>query len=290
MEVIVYIDVIFTVNFMADLLILLMTGIFLRQKIKLWRVFLGALFGAGSLLPFLRVPHLLMGGTGIAVCVGISMGTIAISFGGRNGGFVKKWFLSTTVMFLLGGVMYYLKVNMGWTVLSLYKWGILLVMGFAACLMGGFLLERNRRQEQTIYPVKIIRSDKIVHAYMYLDTGNMLWDALYQKPVIILGEQTAKKCLSEKEQLVLEKIQEKQEFDYYSILNASMQRKNSFHRVRYKSMGMENGWLVCFLADEVWVDEKYCLKGQPVAVAPVFLFQNRKYQGLLHKACIYHET
>lgn len=286
MRIVIYIDVIFLINFMADLFVLLMTGIILGQRVKIWRLLAGAMFGAGILLPFLCFPYILMGIMGVAVCVGISMGTIAISFWGTEGSFVRKWFLSTTIMFLLGGSMYYFKSFMGWTVLSLYKWAILLGAGCIVCGLGVRLFRCSRQHTDTIYFIKIIKAERTVYEHVYLDTGNMLWDTLYQKPVILLSEKTVGKCLSKEEQLLLQKVQEEKEFDYNSILNISTQRKNSFHVVRYQSVGKENGWLVCFLADEVWIDEKHCLYRQPIAVAPAFLFQDKEYQGLLHKECI----
>lgn len=285
MKIVFYMDVIFIINFMTDLFVLFVTGFFMRQSIKLWRLPAGAFFGAAVLLPFLSKPCLLTGSTGIIICTGISMGTTLIAFG-RKGGFIRKWFLSTTIMFLLGGIMYYIRFVMGWTVITLYKWGILFCTGCIACITGVRLLKKSKKHAETVYFIKIIKADKTVYEYVYLDTGNMLWDALYQKPVILLSEKTAKKCLSQEEQQILEQIQKEKIFDYRRMLHMNTCKRNSFHVVRYQSVGKDNGWLVCFLADEVWIDDRHCLYRQPLAVAPEFLFRNKKYKGLLHQACI----
>ncbi len=97
MQITVYLDLIFIINYLVDFYVLLITGMLLHQKLHMIRIGLGALFGAALLLPCVLYPKLLMGFSGIIISIGISMGAVVISLG-RDGGFIRKWFLSTTVM------------------------------------------------------------------------------------------------------------------------------------------------------------------------------------------------
>ncbi|MDE5863688.1 MAG: sigma-E processing peptidase SpoIIGA [Lachnospiraceae bacterium] len=56
MQITVYLDIIFVINFIADFFVLFLTGKILRQKILWWRLIAGTAFGAGSLLFFVLRP------------------------------------------------------------------------------------------------------------------------------------------------------------------------------------------------------------------------------------------
>lgn len=287
MQITVYLDIIFFINFIADLMVLFLTGVILKHKIVFWRLLAGASFGAGMLLPFVCFPHLLMGKTGIAVCVGISMGAIVISFGRKNGNFMKTWFLSTTIMFLLGGIMNYFKRIMDNTFIQLSVWMILFT-GSAFCgLVMLHFLKRTIQKEDNLYLIKIRYENQVAMDRVYLDTGNMLWDPLFYKPVIMLSEKFVKRCITKEEEEIVEEYKEKGRLDFEKILACSTQRKACFHEIAYQSVGNPSGKLLCFLVEEVQIGgSDHVLKKQPVAIGPSFLFEGKEYQGLLHRECI----
>lgn len=287
MQITVYLDVIFLINFIADFIVLLLTGVIMRQKIVFWRLFAGAFFGAGMLLPLVCFPHLLMGRIGIAVCVGISMGAVAISFGRKNGNFSKKWFLSTTIMFLLGGIMNYFKSKTGNTFIQLSVWMIL----FAGSTLCGWImlrfLKKTIQKEDNLYLIKVRYEDRVAVDQVYLDTGNMLWDPLFYKPVILLSEKFVKRCITKEEREIIEEYREKGKLNFEKILACNTQRKACFHEITYQSVGNSSGRLLCFLVEEIHISgSDHILKKQPVAIGPSFLFEGKEYQGLLHRECI----
>lgn len=287
MQIIVYLDVIFFINFIADFVVLLLTGILSKQQIVLWRLLAGALFGAGLLLPFVCYPYLLMGKTGIAACVGISMGAVAVSFGRKKGCFIKIWFLSTTIMFLLGGIMNYLKNMTNNTFMQLSVWMLL----FAGSSLSGFTLLRflkhTVQKKDHMYLMKVKHENQIVVEQVYMDTGNMLWDPLFYKPVIMLSEQFVERCITKEEKEIVEEYREKGRLDFKKILACNTQRKVCFHEIAYQSVGNSSGKLLCFLVEEVHISGcNHILKKQPVAIGPSFLFEGKDYQGLLHRECI----
>lgn len=287
MQITFYLDIIFFINFIADFIVLLITGVILKQKIVLWRLLAGASFGAGMLLPLVCFPHLLMGKTGIAACVGISIGAVAISFGRKNGGIIKKWFLSTTVMFLLGGIMNYFKQITDNTFIQLSVWMILFT-GSSLCGLGMIHFWKHIiRKKDNVYLIKVKHVNQIAVDQVYLDTGNMLWDPLFYKPVIMLSEKFVGRCITKEEEEIVKEYREKGKLDFEKTLTCNTLRKACFHEITYQSVGNPSGKLLCFLVEEIHISgSDRVLKKQPVAIGPSFLFEGKEYQGLLHRECI----
>lgn len=287
MQIKVYLDVIFFINFIADLFVLFLTGVILRQKIIFWRLVTGALFGAGMLLPFILTPSLLEGNTGIVICIGISMGAVAISFGRKNGGLIKKWFLSTTITFLFGGMINYLRYITGTTSLKLCMWMLLFTGSSVACYFMVRFFIRIVQKENDIYLIKVKHENQAVVDLVYLDTGNMLWDPLFRKPVIILSEDFVMRCMTDREKEIIEDYRKNGRIHYENMIVCKSQRKTCFHEIAYQSLGNPSGKLLCFLVEEISINgSEKTLKKQPVAIAPSDLFEGKRYQGLLHRECI----
>lgn len=287
MQITIYLDIIFFINFITDIFVLFLTGQILKQKIVMWRLIAGAVFGSASLLPFLCFPSLLFGKHGVILCTGISMGAVAIAFGRKKGGLVKKWFLSTTIMVLLGGVMNYFKYRTGSTTLKLFLWlGIftgsallsVIVIHFLKCLL---------HKENSIYFIEVRNGKRLEAMTLYLDTGNMLFDPLYGKPVILVSENAVKGCLEEEEKNIIQQYNKSGSLDFEKMTAGKIQQKDSFHEIVYQSVGNPTGRLICFLADEVRVKgSEKILKKQPIAIVSSALFEGKEYQGLLHRECV----
>lgn len=253
MQVTIYLDIIFFINFITDFVVLLLTGVILKQKLSFWRLVSGAFFGAVLLLPVILFPNLLKGITGVFVLMGISMGAVFVSLG-KKGGIIKKWFLSTTIMVLLGGLMNYLKCITGITAVKLSKWLVIFAGGTALSVITIYFLHKVIQRENSIYLIKIKNGNRILLSMMYLDTGNMLWDPLFSKPVIVLSEEVVKECLEEEEREVIEQYKKKGQLCYKNVLICKSQRKDCFHEITYQSVGNPSGKLLCFLADEICIN------------------------------------
>lgn len=247
----------------------------------------GASFGAGMLLPLVYFPYLLMGKLGIAACVGISMGAVAISFGRKNGGFIKKWFLSTTIMFLLGGIMNYLKRITDDTFMQLSVWMILFTGSSLCGIIALYFWKYTIQKKDNIYLIKVKHENQVAVDQVYLDTGNMLWDPLFYKPVIMLSEGFVIRCMTKEEKEIIEEYREKGKLNFEKILTCNTQKKACFHEITYQSVGNPSGKLLCFLVEEIHINGcDRILKKQPIAIGPSFLFEGKEYQGLLHRECI----
>lgn len=106
---IIYIDIVFLINFIFDLLLLLTVNIALKRYSKIFKLFLSALFGSCSLIS-LFIP---LGNFGLFFLkVGIAITMNLIAFGYKN---IRYTFYNIIYFFMcsiiLGGFLYYLKLR-----------------------------------------------------------------------------------------------------------------------------------------------------------------------------------
>lgn len=281
MQVTVYLDIIFIINFLVDFYVLLITGWLNHQRVKISRIVIGALFGSILFLPLIFCPKLLCGIPGIVILTGTSMGAVLISLG-KEGGFIRKWFLSTTIMFLFGGVFHYVKNSLGVPRVKLYTW---LIIFPAAGLLGGLmvsLLIRARKDGNYIVDIRINHNGRVVDDSIFIDSGNRLWDVIYGKPVILLSEELSKKILSNDEWSLVEAYKKNGYIDYSDLFCTYIQKRICFHEIAYQSVGNSSGKLLCFIVESVEITNTgKVYKKQPAAIADSQLFAGKNYQGLL---------
>ncbi len=281
MHIVVYLDLFFLINFIVDFYGLLLSGIWMGQRIKWFRLTGGAIFGAGMLLPFMMCPDILMGIKGIIWWTGISMGATWIALG-KKGGLLRKWALTTTILVLIGGIMNGLRSQWKMDTLSLGIW-LFFFMGSAGAVI---LLLSGRKEvlhrRNTIYPMEIHHGDRRKRGNIFLDTGNRLWDGLFGKPVIILSYHFLSSVLTMEEVQFVKDYQEEGCINYSQFVQLKTQKRVCFHEITYQSVGNPSGRLLCFLADEIVLPkQKQTLRRQPVAIVMDSLFATGEYDGLL---------
>ena len=287
LQITVYFDVIFLINFIAGFMVLYLTGVIAKRKIILWKVVVAAVISASILLVFVLKPTLLMGFRGIVISIGISMGAVAIPYGERRLSFVRTWFLSTTIMVLIGGIMNYLKYIFHISVLQMLQWFLLFSASSVCILILIVNIQKTRKRNDNNYLIRITHGEKSIIEMVYMDTGNMLVDPLFQKPVLVLNEDVVNKCVIEEERLIIKQYRESGKLDYNCLLSGQTQKRVCFHEIAYQSVGNPSGKILCILLDEVNIlGEGKVLYKQPVAIVPKELFKGKAYQGLLHRESI----
>ncbi|MCR5702324.1 MAG: sigma-E processing peptidase SpoIIGA [Lachnospiraceae bacterium] len=281
MLITVYLDLVFLINFVANMIVLVITCRLMRQRMKLVRIILGAGFGAVILLPLVIRPGMLVGVKGIIIFVGTGIGTVYIALG-KEGGLMKKWCLSTTIMVLMGGIISSVKYKLPVTYMDIYTLLCLLFFsGIVVFILVNHILEKKKVMNN-VYRVILCHDGKNISEKMYLDTGNLLWDPLFDKPAIILSEEVVERLLSKEEKMFVKRYIHEKVFGSSEALLLHKQKDICFHEVAYESVGKTSGKLLCFLMDEVVIvnDGKWLTK-QPVAVVDDALFCKKEYKGLL---------
>ncbi len=195
---IIYVDLVFLINFILDFLLLLTVNIALKRYSKISRLLLGSLFGSISLLslfiPFsstlLTILKLLMG-------VGMSI----ISFGYKN---IKYTFYNIIYLYMtsiiLGGFLYYLKTTFSYqnNGLVFYYQGLtinyLILLFIAPFILYVFLksIKVLKEVKNYYYKVNIILENNNFTLTGFLDTGNKLKDPVTNKPIILINKKILK--------------------------------------------------------------------------------------------------
>ena len=196
---IIYIDLIFIINFILDLLLLLTVNITLKRYSKLYKLCLGALFGSVSLLSLfiafnnitLFIFKTLMG---IGMCL--------LSFGYKN---IKYTIYNIIYLYMtsiiLGGFLYYLKVEFSYNNngLAFYYKGLRINYIFLLILAPSILyvftksIKALKEIKNYYYKVKIIFNNGFnLYITGFLDTGNKLVDPVTNKPIILINKKIIK--------------------------------------------------------------------------------------------------
>lgn len=231
--VVIYADVLYFLLFMADYVLLKLVALIMKKKTKEVRVLLGAFLGSG-----LSCGAMLLLGTHTvyAFLMLLLVGSIMlkISFSIQNGkDFLRCFSLLFLCSFCMGGVCGLINrftFFRRWTGKSIFLIGMLwfgylfIRKGFE--LMKEFVLHRSQRADVCL---KI--QGKEAYCKGFWDSGNSLKDPITGKAVVLL-----EKAIMEKYQIPIP--------------------VKGFRVIPFHSVGMENGVLKGFVADELLIKDE----------------------------------
>lgn len=204
MSQVVYVDVLLALNLFINYLLLLSGACFLREKVRRWRLLLGAALGAVyALVIFLpELPSVVSVLLKALFCVTIVLAAYPVH-GLRHFGKLTACFLAAN--FIFAGLM------MGLWLLfrpkgMVYQNGAvyfdisvtLLIFTAIACYCLTLLFSRlfhRRAPENQVYDLQVELNGNTVRTQALLDTGNSLSDCFTDTPVILLEYALAKKLL-----------------------------------------------------------------------------------------------
>ncbi|MBP2650018.1 MAG: sporulation factor SpoIIGA [Firmicutes bacterium] len=204
----IYADVVLLVNIVMNSIILVLTGWAAGCNFKIWRIiaaaFLGGIYALGEVtgeFVLLYTP---------LVKLIASVAILFIAFGKRRwrsliislawfyimsilaGGAVFGWLIFTNSSSALPGN------NQGWLSVTWYHLAagvVLVVMLFLVALRR---MRTDITQRQLIFPVTVYYEDRQVSLSALLDTGNRLFSASGQTPVILVDFESITEVLNEK--------------------------------------------------------------------------------------------
>ena len=170
------------VNLVLNSFILFLTGYFFKEKPKLW--FLSSLIGAGIaiVMPGLYLPSYAK----ILAQVFLSFVMVSLSFDVKPlKKFVYSYITFLAMTFLFGGGCYALSSTFGTLPLvGVVAVGIVVFLSFKAVV---FYRNRQNIIENFSFKVKITENGKEVEEEGFLDSGNLLYDPVTKKPVILIN-------------------------------------------------------------------------------------------------------
>lgn len=223
-----YIDVFFLINFMMDYLLLRLLKKMLSCTATHGHLTAGALMGAGltCIVILLPVPYTFIKLLMFHGLVNVVMLKIGLRIKWDRS-FLKAFLFLYIGGFLLGGIMgslkQYLRAGSLFFALS--------VLGYwAACGVWSLIMTLSKHRH-THCVALLERGGKCCQVNALIDTGNRLRDPVSEKPVSMIGEDTA-------ELLGIERIE-----------NAS--QKDSVRFISYHSIGKASGVLPVYMLDRM---------------------------------------
>ncbi len=179
MEIIIELS--FCINFIINAFIIRLTGLFLKERARLW--WLGAIIGAviALILPLFHLSAIFT----ILIELFLASLLVAISFSFKK---FKRFLIILAsfigITFIFGGGCYAFKEAFGQISLLC----VLLVASIIDIVATMVLKWRNKTRiiDTFSYSVKFKLGEKEVEEEGYLDSGNMLYDPITKKPIILI--------------------------------------------------------------------------------------------------------
>lgn len=257
LEVEIYADVLFFVNFMIDLMLLSLTAFFMKKEVKKRRLLLSSAFGAlFAVLLFYIGLHIAFSvlSSCIMILILFSFGNIRI--------FMKSLFVFFVISFIFGGIVqafYTLSpngivwINNGIIYLDISLFSLILFALIAYIL--SILLSKlfSNASLTSLYANVLIEVENTsVKAVGFTDTGNGLVDVISGIPVIIAEFDTVKNLIPKELWGLLDGNNLNPDFSNYSY-NSFYKR---FRAIPYKGVWKNGNLLYCFKPDAVRVTTK----------------------------------
>lgn len=182
----IYLDLLFLLNFIYDLLLLLTVSVTLKRNTKFKRILLGSFFGAIStfiiLIPINKYLLLIL-----KILSSIIMLIITYSF--KN----IKYFLNNLLYLymtsvILAGFLYFLKLEFN-------NLSYLISLSIAPLILYLYIKEQKKLKEIVNYYKKVIvtfKNNKTLSLNGFIDSGNKLKDPITGKYIILVNKKTLK--------------------------------------------------------------------------------------------------
>ena len=248
----VYLDVVFLENIIINYIILYVTGIISKAKIKQKRILFGAIIGAiYSVIYYLFKLKIY---SSVIIKIVLSIIIIYVSFNSKNfKDLAKKTILFYFVSFVFGGasiaIIYMVNsenitiqngVLVGNYTIKTILIGI--VIAYFTIIIAFNIIKTKISKKDLICDISIILNNKIIKTKAMIDTGNLLKEPITNKPVIVmehtlLYDIIPKEILNNIENILggdLSKIPKKIQDEYVSKLKI----------IPFSSLGKTNGMLL----------------------------------------------
>lgn len=297
----VYLDAVWLLNFCFDAMLLLLTGIILKKKIKPWRMIISALIGSSivillftPLAPFANRPESKL----ILSCA-----MVVLAFGFHR----FRTFFSTLctfyfVSFAIGGGMlgayYFFQSNVIFQdqVILTNSTGFGSPVGWMFVIIGFPIvwyfsrirfeqLEAKKIFYDQIVEVAIIIENQKATLKGLIDSGNQLHDPITNKPVMIVETEKIKDLLPEN---IFRIISRKNPLDALSQ-TVETDWVERLRIIPYRAVGRDHQFLLAIKADQLIIqlkEEKLMVFHPLIGLEPMALSSEGDYQCIIHPKMI----
>ena len=258
MEVTIYGDIVFLVNFCMDFLILWITAVLQKNNVCYKRIFLGSLFLSLIYCIALIFPVLSFFCHGIGGMILFVLGIEIVFFPKTIKALLQYFLIGNVVAFAIGGVAMALFFATGMAamgnhfVLNTKQFPIKILIATACFFyivikLGENWIKINMINRRAYCAVVLKQKGIKISLRMLIDTGNSLKDPFSGNDVIIAAFPAIKNLFSKETQIYFFKEYQNQQKFYEYMLQK--EKKLSLHFVPFSSLGKENGLLLVFEPD-----------------------------------------
>ncbi|MDR4996747.1 sigma-E processing peptidase SpoIIGA [Bacillus altitudinis] len=295
---VIYLDVIWLLNFCFDLLLLLLTAFILKRQVKKRRYMLGALIGSSIVLllftPFTMVVSHPLGKLLFSVFI------VLATFGfQRFRSFFQNLFAFYFVTFLMGGGMIgvhsFLQTNTviqdGLLISQNYGFGdpiswLFILTGFPAIWLfskkrlGEVGTKKRQYDEQVLVELHI--HGETIRLKGLVDSGNQLYDPMTKTPVMIVQVDHLTAICGEP---FIELMKQFHPVEVMQKIDDQFPLLDRLRLVPYRAVGHDHGFLLCLKPDTVFIYSKTHMI-QParcfVGLSLSGLSADQKFQSIIH--------
>lgn len=254
-----YIDIFFVVNFIMDLLLVLIVKKVLRLKSSVLRMTVAAALGAVGICIFILLPvrnHLLVQ---LAWYVGMYVAMTFVGFGrqGRRA-FIKCLIYMYGISYLISGIYVQCANRIRhFHLLCISAVGIYMLYSGGICIY-----RRLYFKQEFICPVTLEIHQKTWKFQGLWDTGNRLQTPYTGKGITVIGYEDIQQCLSDpiKEQIrqihLFEQTNKNSSLESQSDSCGNWEYNTSVKMIPYRTVGKSLGFLPVIEADKLYVERQ----------------------------------
>lgn len=302
MNTYIYGDIILIENFIINYLIMWSSAKLLKIKYSRLKFFFASLIGSGyavlSYIPELDYMFTMF------MKILFSLLMIIIAFTPSNiKEFIKLTGVFYIITFIFGGAafgLFYFIQGMKTTVNGVSHIERFPVKTLILSMIIAYIFVRycwdyimfKIKREKVFQELYVYMGKKKVKLMALLDTGNSLNEPITKSPVVVAEYDAIKELLPSEIQTVFEENSENNLNILSSILSSS-DWATKFRVIPFKSLGRDNGMLIGFKPDELFLIDKkelICLKNVTIGIYNKKLSTSNEYSALMHPDAIEGET
>jgi len=253
----IYLDLIFILNWVMDLILLLGVSLLLRRNVKIKKLILASFIGGISILTlFLKINSLEL----FIIKVIISLFMVLIAFGFRNIKYtLRNLFYLYTSSMILGGFLYFLNVQFSYKQegLIFYHNGLsinfIFLLIFSPIIIYTYVRQglKLKNNYANYYKIDVYLKDgKKLNLTGFMDSGNKLVDPYKNRAIILIDEKTLNTEFKEEDIIYV---------PYETIDNQGFIRCVKIDKVVIIGVGIRRNVLVGIINQKINIDGVNCI-------------------------------
>lgn len=190
----IYIDFILLINFLFDFILLIGISITLKRNVKIYRIILGSIFGAFTIfIMFLNISPFLY--FILKMLSGIIMLIITFNYKDLKYTIYNLLYLMILSV-IVAGSLYLLNIELGYENVGMIFFTngsntniiLLFLVAILVILIYIKILQKYKNNISKYHKVNLYLKNKILYLNGYVDTGNVLRDPYFLKPILIVNK------------------------------------------------------------------------------------------------------